>query len=176
MPYCIHCMTEYRPGFTVCIDCGATLTDEFPVTERDEDARQELDAPTLLCSLADGPESDMVISLLTENDIPALRLQQGSGQFLRIYMGMSFQTADIYVPSQALPQAIEMVYPLLPKGDCPSIELETLPPLNEEDDAFGEEVYHGERRRRMKVGLIILLFIPGLIWLLIFFLQRLLVF
>jgi hypothetical protein len=33
MPFCTSCREEYRPGFTVCSDCGAPLVAELPREE-----------------------------------------------------------------------------------------------------------------------------------------------
>ena len=175
MPYCPECKIEYRAGFTVCADCGATLVDDLPETAPleiphafDDDGEEEdMAPPALLCSVPDGPEADVIISLLSENGIPAWSQQQGGGQYLRIYMGMSFQSADIYVPATALSYAVELVSPLLSKEDAP-------PPADREEGDFGQELRQEEHRRRWKVWLLILLFIPGLLWVLIVFLLQLL--
>ena len=182
MSYCPKCMSTYRDGFSVCADCGAALADGQPEEiEPSLETFHETDGdrapPVLLCSVADGPEADMVISLLTENHIPALGTQRGSGQYLRLYMGMSFQSVDIYVPAEALPRAVEMVYPLLSKEDETSLESETPPSPTDEENAFDESVGQEERRRRVKAWLVILfvlLVAPGLLWTLIALLSRLL--
>jgi hypothetical protein len=34
MPFCLTCETEYRDGFSECVDCGAVLSDEAPAGRR----------------------------------------------------------------------------------------------------------------------------------------------
>ena len=35
--FCPNCLTEYRPGFYKCADCGADLVDELPPEDELED-------------------------------------------------------------------------------------------------------------------------------------------
>lgn len=41
MPWCPNCKYEYREGFTVCADCGATLVDSFEEIEAMEEEKRK---------------------------------------------------------------------------------------------------------------------------------------
>ena len=40
MPFCPQCREEFRPGFSVCSDCGKPLVDELPPPARAEEAEE----------------------------------------------------------------------------------------------------------------------------------------
>jgi len=81
MPFCGNCKSEHRDGFTVCSDCGAPLVDGRPAEEDKPLAAH--DAPAFLCSLEDGIEADMAVSLLESNDIPVIKKRHAAGEYLR---------------------------------------------------------------------------------------------
>lgn len=43
MPWCPKCRSEYRPGFTICADCGSELVDELP----SKSAKNDFEGETL---------------------------------------------------------------------------------------------------------------------------------
>ncbi|MCL2618202.1 MAG: DUF2007 domain-containing protein [Defluviitaleaceae bacterium] len=69
----------------------------------------ETDTPALLCSLEDNIEAEMTVSLLQSAGIPVLRKRHGVGDYLKIYMNMSFYGMDIYVPSKLHAKASEIL-------------------------------------------------------------------
>ncbi|MCL2488284.1 MAG: DUF2007 domain-containing protein [Oscillospiraceae bacterium] len=109
MPFCPKCREEYREGFSVCADCGSPLTDEFPLETVLEpfpvETDFDVDAPALLCSPADNIEAGMILGLLREHGVPAMKKSRAAGGLLNIYLGASCYGADIYVPSRLLENA-----------------------------------------------------------------------
>jgi hypothetical protein len=67
------------------------------------------DVPAFLCSLEDGTEVDIVTSLLESHNIPVMKKRRAAGEYLKIYMGISFYEVDIYVPSKLLIVASEIL-------------------------------------------------------------------
>lgn len=109
MLFCNTCKYEYRDGFTVCSTCGEPLTDCSPQKDNKNEDTDSRYTPTFLCSLNDGVETDIVISLLECNDIPVMKKRHGSGEYLKISTGMSFQGVNLYVPSELLNKAQELL-------------------------------------------------------------------
>ena len=179
MPYCPECKAGYRDGYTVCSDCGIPLVEHTPEPKEpdmhgDQSAYEEKRTePTFLLATSDGMETEMLMALLRNNGIPAMARPRGSGEFLRVYMGMSFQPVDIYVPAAAVEDASALVRDTMVKyGEAGCLEDENAP---DTDDDFSREIWQeAKRRRRLKVWLIILLFVPGLLWALIALLIELL--
>ena len=127
MPFCNNCKTEYREGFSVCPDCGAALTDECDFAVEGNPLAN--DVPAFLCTLADGIETDITVSLLESNGVPVLKQYRGIGEYLNIYMGSSYCGVDIYVPSKLLATAKEIL---------------SAEPVVEQDDVLSEEVIDEE--------------------------------
>ena len=66
--YCPECRTEYREGFTVCVDCGAALVPELPPEPMPEPSPEGADFEEVL-GFMDGSVVAMVKSLLDEEGI-----------------------------------------------------------------------------------------------------------
>ena len=108
MPYCTNCKTEYRADIAACSDCGAALVSDMEESPSIDDCR-EGDTPAFLCSVSDSIEAEITVSLLQSNDIPVMKKRREGGEYLKIYMGMSFYDMDLYVPSKLLERANEII-------------------------------------------------------------------
>ncbi|MGR6835825.1 hypothetical protein [Syntrophomonas erecta] len=62
-----------------------------------------------LLNVHDNDQSQVIESLLASENIPVLRKEQGTGNYLRIYMGSSLTGVDIYVPDSCYQQALELL-------------------------------------------------------------------
>ena len=155
MPFCPNCKCEFSLNIATCSDCGSALVAEIPF---EEECYAE-DIPAFLCSVEDGVEAEMTISLLRSNDIPVMKKRPGSGEYLTIYMGTSFYGADIYVPSKLHAKASEV--------------LSAEPTSEPENIAVGyseQELQRYARSRSIKRWLIIImLLLPGVLALLVSF-------
>jgi len=124
------------------------------------------DTPALLCTLSDGSETDIAVSLLESNDIPVMTKRRAAGEYLKIYMGMSFYEVDIYVPSKLVDKASEIL-----SGE-PVIEIEEIEEDGEADipdktlETFTQNKDKNYENRMMIWGIRIFFVIPMILWLL----------
>ncbi len=154
MPWCPRCREEYREGFKVCGECNTELVDRLEPSAGDRE-EGEPEEWTFLMNVADGPEVDIVESLLNSNGLPTMRKHKGAGDFTKIYMGISNFGIDLYVPKSRLEEANEII--------AAKPEEIPIPQTAQEEEFGGNEKIRGERAR-----LIILIFfiLPGLLGLL----------
>ena len=192
MPWCPKCGTEYRDDFIICSDCGADLVEkpELPAGE----AEPRYDKEAFLVSVANSIEADMLEALLKDNSIPVLKKYREAGDILQIYMGGTSFGVDLYVPGQLLEKAREILEntqtPVedrkisddadeltgngLSEGAPVEAELsdgvEAVLPEKETADGKPEEdgvEQHFSRKRRIYTWIILLLFVPGIIWIIV---------
>ncbi len=57
----------------------------------------------------DEVERQMVVNLLTDSGITCVKKDEGSGEYMRLYMGTSFYTKEIYVDKQDYERAKEII-------------------------------------------------------------------
>lgn len=161
MPWCPKCRCEYQKGFMTCTDCDTDLVDEL--TQVDIDT--EYDAGAYLVSAANSIEAEMIEALLNSNQIPVLKKFKEAGAYLDIYMGSTNLGVDLYVPSKLREKAKEII-----ESDH-GIAAETEQQNPDEDTAELCEKYN--KKRRIRTWIILLFFIPGLIWIIIEYLYTL---
>lgn len=82
--YCPRCRSEYRPGFTICADCGVELVDELPGPEPGErDAGlEQLQSwvgpdPVAVMVTNDPMEGHLARAALVAADIPSIVWETG---------------------------------------------------------------------------------------------------
>ncbi len=115
---------------------------------------------TLLISVPNEIEAGMIETLLAEENIPVIRKQRGAGQYLEIYMGMSTYGIDLYVAEEHL----ELAKALAGQTQEQSGEL---------DEEMEQANQQRQKMRRIRSWLILLMVVPGLLWLVIFNLKNL---
>lgn len=164
MPWCPKCRLEYREGFENCNDCGVPLVDELPPEEPAPTFEPE-DTPVFLVSSADGFEADILAAKLEAFGVPVMKRHKETGDYLKIYMGASPFGIDLYVPSQQLEKARDI--------------LENIPEVSEDGEGETEEELQEELREEQEMGealekrkerssfwLFLLIGVPALIYLL----------
>ncbi len=114
----------------------------------------------LLASVPNEIEAGMIETLLTEENIPVIKKQRGAGQYLEIYMGMSTYGVDLYVAEEHL----ELAKALIGQTQEQNGEL---------DEEMAQANKQRQKTRRIRSWLILLLVVPGLLWLLVFNLKNL---
>lgn len=110
MPWCPVCKEEFRDGFTKCSECGAALVDN-PPQEIEEQQKPVTDVQIqekLLIS-TDSMQSQMIIALLKEANIPYVVRDRGAGGWIKIGLGFSVFGTDIYVAEDDYDKAKELV-------------------------------------------------------------------
>lgn len=161
MPWCPKCGCEYQKGFMTCTDCDTDLVNEL--TQVDTDT--EYDTGAYLVSAANSIEAEMIEALLNSNQIPVLKKFKEAGAYLDIYMGATNLGVDLYVPSKLREKAKEII-----ESDH-GIAAETEQQNPDEDTAELYEKYN--KKRRIRTWIILLFFIPGLLWIIIEYLYAL---
>lgn len=114
----------------------------------------------LLTSVSSQMEAGMIETLLAEAGIPVIRKQRGAGQYLEIYMAMSTYGVELYVAEEHLEKAREMIG----HNHRQSHEL---------DEEMAEANKKRQKTRQIRSWLILLLVVPGLLWLVIYNLKSL---
>ena len=152
MLFCPKCKCEYENWAPRCSDCLLELVDELelPDTNETPEVNYEFitdDVPDFL-TMEDGIKADIAISLLKSNGIPVLQKRRLLGDYLRIYMGFSFQEVDIFVPSKLLERANE----ILSAKPVPDQDYNF-----DSDDDFIKHEKEESRKRRIVAGIILLL-------------------
>jgi hypothetical protein len=119
MPRCPKCKTEYRNGYVRCIDCNMDLIDQLPLAaetdklvEADNDEVNNTfnsDQEAFLISVPDDNQAILVESLLKAYQIPVLKRFTGLGHYFQLYWGFTVFGVDLYVPSQFLIAAKEIL-------------------------------------------------------------------
>ena len=155
MPYCPKCGSEYREGFITCSDCNSELVDKLEHPEGEAEPQYEKE--TFLLSVGGSMEADMIEALLNSNHIPVLKKFRDAGDYLKIYMGGTIYGVDIYVPAQLLGKAQEIV--------ANNREALTEEELQDEEQPHDDEAHSNiNRKRRIRTWIILLFFIPGIVW------------
>ena len=72
---------------------------------------------SLLTTLYDTVSAELVCALLTEEGIPFLRKDRGTGGMMRILAGTTLSPIDIYVPDTRLDEARELLAAMAEEGE-----------------------------------------------------------
>lgn len=115
---------------------------------------------TLLVTVNQAAEADVIESLLTSYGVPTARKYRESGDYTKIYMGLSNFGIDLYVAETDIEKAKEIL----------SYREEENDEVKEPADAItAQDEYMYERKRRMRIWILIAIAcIPGLAVLLMF--------
>ena len=73
--YCPECKGEFRSEVVVCPDCSVVLQDYLPAPEPAEDQPGYRGPLKMLCSASTPEEADFLISVLAEQNIPAVLIE-----------------------------------------------------------------------------------------------------
>lgn len=71
----------------------------------------------LLSSNLNNMEAQIIIAKLKSYGIPVLKKSKGSGELMEIYTGVNLYGIDIYVPSDMIELAKELLKPLTEEDD-----------------------------------------------------------
>lgn len=133
-----------------------------------------------LISTADSIEAGMIEALLTANDIPVLKKYRESGGYLKIVMGDSMFGVDLFVPAELLEKAVEIIENSREASKDEAFPYNVIPeetnssgPDKSDDIDLTEQEQRISRKRRLVSWIVILLFTPGLLWLIIFLIRLL---
>ena len=171
MPWCPECKIEYRDGFKVCSDCGSELVEEKPPEEpTSEEKAPEYDVEAFLVSAGNNVEADLIEALLESYKIPVMKKYKGADGYLNIYMGMTNSGIDLYVPSNALETAREIINSR-PEQVIGNDDIQSVNGENNNTEALDNAYL---KKRRLRTWIILLFFVPGLIWIIYYVIMRIL--
>lgn len=71
----------------------------------------------LLLSNLNGIEAEIIIAKLKSYGIPVLKKSKGTGEIMEIYTGVNLYGIDIYVPSDMVDLAKELLKPVNEEND-----------------------------------------------------------
>jgi len=108
MPYCPKCRMEYRDGFTKCNDCDIDLVEVLNDKEQTQEEKKratvgkvkpqpDLGNEVSLVTVDNQVEYVYITSELELQNIPYRVMERDAGQYLTIYMGVSYMGRTIYV-------------------------------------------------------------------------------
>ncbi|MDP4094688.1 MAG: hypothetical protein Q8920_15190 [Bacillota bacterium] len=107
MPWCPKCRTEYEGWVKKCSDCGEDLVDELEPEEKIEQTVYGQEA--FLTAVSDDIQADLLESLLKAYGIPIRKSYRETGAYMKVYFGGARFGIDIYVPSDLLEQAQDIL-------------------------------------------------------------------
>jgi len=165
MPWCPKCKFEYRDGFDKCSDCDVDLVEEL---EKEDPV--EYDSTVFLITAKDTINAEMMESMLNDHGIPVLKKYRETGGYLNIYMGMTNYGVDLYVPSQSIDQAKEVILPVTEELPLDQQE-EGETKVEEEASSVMDQEY--QKKKLIRVWIILLVFIPGFLWFAFMLIMRL---
>ncbi len=101
MPYCPKCGAEYRDGFSRCSGCNVDLIEKKEKSEAEQIEEQkdnqhkvkpqpELGSEIALVTVDNEIELLYITSELEQNDILYRVMERGIGQYIKIWMGISY--------------------------------------------------------------------------------------
>ena len=175
MPWCTKCKNEFRKGIDYCSDCGGELVDVL-LDDKIHSPMGAEKGEKLLITLTDQVFAEMVEALLKDHHVPVIKKHRGSGGYLQLYMGMTNQGVDLYVPASLQEKALELIAPMLDDSAVENLECETEESIESdgigpESDEFIQLKKHYQKRKQFRVWLILIFLTPGFIWLFLFLLD-----
>lgn len=126
MPWCPKCGTEYREGFTECVDCHVPLTNEPHAAPMYCNA---LIDPVPVYEAATTVDGEMICETLRNAGIPAMLRDSELGQITKVYLGSSIYGATVLVDRAQVAQAREVLTIWASQDDRAPIDDETLTQL-----------------------------------------------
>lgn len=163
MSWCPKCGAEYVEGFFKCSDCECELVDVL-----EQSNTEDHDEEKFLMTVNDSMEAEMIGGFLLENNIPTLLKHRESGAYLELYCNLTFFGIDIYVPSRLWYEAKELIQIQSNSNFVGDNKLNNIVDDNKLNNI--DEVEYRKRiskRRKIRIWIILLFFIPGIIPILI---------
>lgn len=76
-----------------------------------EEKKEEIE--NLLFSTSNEYEINQICSILTENNIPFIKKNDGSGSYMNLYMGQSIQEKRVFVGKKDYDKSIQLISPFI---------------------------------------------------------------
>lgn len=153
---CPKCNLELDENSMSCPTCQTELNQPG---EKDSNKESDMSEAALLMTANNELQANIVESLLKVYGIPLRRRYKGNDTYGKIVMGLTIHGIDLYVPMSALEEAKGIIENEMPEEEA--IELQE--PL-ESEEVTQAELQRYDRRRRFRAWIILLFFMPGLIW------------
>jgi len=108
MKFCEKCQCEYEDFADICVDCGNELI-KYEDRKVKEDTIEEVDYLEVLKSCSSNEEANLLVSLLTHEEIYTYIRYEGAGSYLNLLHGRSYQGVQVLVPSKEYDPALEVL-------------------------------------------------------------------
>jgi hypothetical protein len=118
-----------------------------------------------LVTVKDNIEADIIKSLLDSYQIPVLEKYKEGGDYMHVFMGTTQLGIDIYVPSELLDKAKDILQNHFDESDFAQNEISS----DTNDNPVIEENYECTRKNAARWIIFLVFLIPALIALLIIF-------
>lgn len=125
MSWCPRCRTEYREGFTQCIDCHIALVQDAPEGEPPETESIQLMDPISVYE-TDAQQADLICHMLRNADIAAIPRDSSFGGIAKVYTGSSLYNTKVMVDRAQEQQALDFLHIWATQDDNAPVSAEDL--------------------------------------------------
>ncbi len=162
MPNCPKCESEYREGYERCSECNLELVPELQkIQGKEYNKENSVSKWVFLINVLKDYELVNIQSILEANGIISMSQTKGSGEYIRIRMGLTYHGFNLFVPEDSLEEAREIINSFYESNNKESLY----------DDM--ELINHQNRRMKKFQILAIIINLPFLILILLFLLNGL---
>lgn len=139
MQKCMKCGTEYEDGIASCPVCDLDYSKR---AETIDESLSHEGKEALLTTVNDNFEASLIEARLKQEGIPVLLKYKGTGAYLSLFMGKTSFGVEIYVPSDLIDKAREIMVFEMKEGmndGEDSLEDEQNIPEDEQDSQDDEQ-------------------------------------
>lgn len=161
---CPKCNLDIDENIMQCPMCQTELLEQLQEQDESEFKDGEPVETAVLMTAKDELQANIVESLLAAYGIPLRRLYKGNDSFGRVFMGLTVNGIELYVPKHKLEEAAGIVENEMPKEEDMPEELDVLQPQEDlEDEAELQQLERKyEEKRRARAWMAMIFFIPGI--------------
>lgn len=156
---CPKCNLEINEDILYCPMCQTELLEELE-TDAATAAESEPESTAFLMTAKDELQVNIVESLLKVYGIPLRRKYKGDDTFGKIFMGLTMNGIDLYVPNSSLEEAMDIIKNELPEEEITEYETETEAEIEKSEEELLQKY---NKKRRIIAWIVLLFFAPGIV-------------
>ena len=140
-----------------------------------ENTEEKVEEVLLVASVND-VTINQICAILNDNNIPFLKVDEGSGSYMNVYMGFSNQEKRILVNKEDYEKAKELISPVLTTTEEEGLEKDELPEELKEDAEVVKEKVDSKTAHKMlwQIFGFLLVLVPTIIVLIVLILGNIL--